>query len=271
MISTHEQSYSPTALIYLRKGNGTMAEIVRRTSTAEAIVEHLLERIRLGEYGPGDRLPSERKMQGDLGVGRLSLREGLARLSALGVIRVDHGKGAYVCESIDTAAIGNALVPLIAQRNAKSMRDLIETRIVLEAELAARAAQRRTEKDLQHLEEMLDEPGAALTNDQALADLDLAFHGEIARIAGNEFLQVIREALAAQIRAFLVHFARSQSDHAEAIANHRPILQAIRDGEPDLARQAATEHICSCTESVENYLGKPLAESPQAAQAVSTG
>jgi GntR family transcriptional repressor for pyruvate dehydrogenase complex len=248
-----------------------MAEIVRRTSTAEAIVEHLLERIRLGEYGPGDRLPSERKMQGELGVGRLSLREGLARLSALGVIRVDHGKGAYVCDAIDTAAIGNTLIPLIAQRNAKSMRDLIETRIVLEAELAARAAQRRTDRDLQRLEALLDEPGPALTNDQALADLDLAFHGEVARIAGNEFLQVIREALAAQIRAFLVHFARAQSDHAEAIANHRPILEAIRDGDAELARQMATEHIHSCTASVENYLGKPLTRSPETAEAVSTG
>ena len=69
----------------------SQAQSIQPMSKAEAIVQHLVGRIRAGEFGPGDRLPSERHLQRELGVGRLSLREGLARLSALGIIRVDHG------------------------------------------------------------------------------------------------------------------------------------------------------------------------------------
>jgi len=59
------------------------------------------------------RVAERLKLQGEMGVGRLSLREGLARLSALGVIRAHRGRGALVQEGIDRhrpilAAIGDA-------------------------------------------------------------------------------------------------------------------------------------------------------------------
>ncbi len=231
-----------------------MATRIRRTSTAEAIVEHLLERIRGGEFGPGDRLPSERKLMGELGVGRLSLREGLARLSALGVIRVEHGKGAVVREGIDSGAIQQALVPLFPERDARALQDLVNARILIEGELAAGAALRRTRGDLRRLAELLDEPGEALDDDRALAELDYAFHRQIARIAGNAFLEVMQEALAEHIRSFLAHYAKAHGDKAGAVERHRPILDAIAAGDPEAARRAVGEHIAACKSSLEAYV-----------------
>lgn len=232
----------------------TEVRSIRRTSMAEAIVEHLLGRIRAGEFGPGDWLPSERLLQEQLGVGRLSLREALARLSALGIIRVDHGKGACVQKRIDTDAVINALVPAFAERNPKTLQDLIEARALIEGELAAKAALRRTDCDIERLQRILDEPGEAMISDQALADLDYAFHREMARICDNDFLTVMMEALSEHIRSFLLNYVRAYGDPASVIARHRPILQAIVEGDGKRARQSAQQHVDLCKSSLEAHL-----------------
>ena len=236
-----------------------IARPVRRTSTAEAIVEHLESRIRGGEFGPGDRLPSERQLQAELGVGRLALREGLARLCALGIIRVDHGKGAFVEEGVNTAAISRALVPLFPDRSEKRLQDLVAARSLVEAELTAAASQRRTESDLARLTALLETPGIALEDDRALAELDARFHNEVARIASNDFLRVMREALAEPIQTFLLHYAKANTDRRVVIDRHWPLLEAIREGSEASARQAAREHVKACTASLREYVPRQVA------------
>jgi GntR family transcriptional repressor for pyruvate dehydrogenase complex len=231
-----------------------VARPVRRTSTAEAIVDHLESRIRGGEFGPGDRLPSERQLQAELGVGRLALREGLARLCALGIIRVDHGKGAFVEEGPDASAIGRALVPLFADRSEKRLSDLVAARMLVEGELAGSAARRRDDDDVARLEALLQDASEAVEDERALAELDARFHSEVARMADNDFLRVMRDALAVPIRSFLAHHAAAQGDRVAALSRHWPIVEAIRDGDGDAARQAARDHVEACTSSLREYV-----------------
>jgi len=232
----------------------TRIEAIRRTSAPEAIVEHLLGRIRGGEFGPGDWLPSERLLQEQLGVGRLSLREALARLSALGIIRVDHGKGACIQTKIDKDVLINALVPSFPARNPKTLQDLVEARALIEGELAAKAALYHTDADIDKLRHILDEPGEAMVNDKALAELDYSFHREIARIADNEFLTVMMEALSDHIRTFLLNYVRAYRDPVSVIDRHRPLLEAIISGDADLARDRARKHIDVCRSSLDAYI-----------------
>jgi GntR family transcriptional regulator len=56
-------------------------------------------RIDSGEYGPGDRLPSERDLVAELGAGRTTIRLVLAKLAALGLIEAQHGRGYFVRKS----------------------------------------------------------------------------------------------------------------------------------------------------------------------------
>jgi GntR family transcriptional regulator, transcriptional repressor for pyruvate dehydrogenase complex len=231
---------------------------IKRVSTVEAIVEHMLERIRSGEFLPGDRLPSERDLQREIGVGRLSLREALARLNALGVIRVDHGRGSYVQGTIDSSVLGTAMVPLFPTRNTKSLQDLVEARSLIEGELAARAAERRNDEDIKTLVSKLENPGQALSDNEALAELDFEFHREIARIADNNFLSVMLEALSEHVRAFLQDYAAAHHDRKDAIERHRPLLDAIVEGNSDLAREVARRHIDTCKSSLQSYVDKEI-------------
>jgi GntR family transcriptional repressor for pyruvate dehydrogenase complex len=233
-----------------------MAEAIRRTSTSEAIVDHLLDRIRSGDYGPGDKLPSERELQAELGVGRLSLREALARLSALGIIRVDHGKGAYVQQGIDSGAMGSVLVPLFPHRSARTLRDLVEARSLVEGEQAALAASRRTAEDLERLRELVDVSEDSLGDHRAVAALDQKFHQEIARTAANEFLEAMLAALSEHVRAFLLDYARALHDPRSVLDRHRPILEAIEAGDADAAREQARRHVDVCKSSLQSYIDR---------------
>jgi GntR family transcriptional repressor for pyruvate dehydrogenase complex len=230
-------------------------DMIKRTSTSEAIVEHLLTQIRKGEYGPGDWLPSERQLQEQLGVGRLALREALARLSALGIIQVSHGKGAQLQEQVDEAVLINALIPSFAGRSSKGLQDLVETRSLIEGELAAKAALKRTDEDIERLRRILDDPGTALTSDEALAEMDFSFHCEVARIADNEFLTVMMKVFADHVRSFLLNYVRAYQDAESIIKRHRPILEAIIAGDPERARRYAHNHVQICKSTLENLEG----------------
>ncbi len=231
-----------------------MKTVVRRISAPEAIVCHLLERIRRGDFGPGARLPSERELQEELGVGRLSLREALARLSALGVIRVEHGRGAFVQKQVNGEALNQALVPLFPERSVKALQDLVDARALIEGELAALAAARRSKADVDRLRAVLDQPGATRQSDSGLAELDYRFHREVAEVADNEFLAVMLEALSDHIRNFLLHYVRAHGDADSVIDRHRPILEAIATGDPERARDCARKHVEICKSSLEAYV-----------------
>jgi len=229
--------------------------VIRRTSTAEAIVQHLLERIRGGEFRPGQMLPSERQLQTQLGVGRLSLREALARLSALGIIRVDHGKGACVQEHISRKALAQTLIPSFPDTDAKTLHDLVSARSLIEGELAAQAAIHRTDDDLERLRAVLLNGKEGPQNPTGLAELDYSFHREIARIADNEFLTVVVGALADHTRLFLLHwYGRPKRNLLSVVRRHRPILKAIEDGDAELAREHSCKHIDASKANLDAYV-----------------
>ncbi|MBI9087115.1 MAG: FadR family transcriptional regulator [Desulfobacterales bacterium] len=235
---------------------------IRKVTATEAIVESLKERIRDGEFGPGDQLPSEQSMLGEYGVSRLTLREALARLAALGIIAVQHGKGAFVKSSISAEALDNVLIPMFPQHNVNRMNELVEARNLMESEMAAMVAAKRTPEQIDQLEKLLQFDEAALGSPEAFAERDYAFHLALAQMAGNQFLLAMYQALYSHIRIFLAQYALSIGDRKEALERHRPILEAIAIKDVETARTLAREHARICASYIEKIRHKEKGETP---------
>lgn len=187
-------------------------------------------------------------------VSRLTLREALARLSASGIIEVKHGKGAFIKNKISIHALDNVLVPMFPERDPSRMTDLEEARSLIESEIAAKAAEKRTKKQIQNLEQLFELDLETVNSPGKYAERDFQFHLALAKVAGNQFFLAMYQALYNQISAFLVQYARSIMDRKAAMERHRPILEAIIQQDIENARSLARVHAGICASYVKKII-----------------
>ena len=223
---------------------------IESVSVVDAIESRIKQMLVSGKLEPGQRLPSERNLQNQLGVSRLPLREALARLQALGLIRIRHGKGAFVESVVSRTALSDVLIPFFPKLSVERLSELIDARAFLESELTILATERATAEDLDKLDRLAANDPKFAQDFEALADADYAFHHEISRIARNEFLAMMHEALGPHIRSFIVAYAKTDKDRLAAINRNIQLAQAIRVGDSRVAGKMAREHLQPCLKSI---------------------
>lgn len=230
-----------------------MNSYLKRTSTAEAVVNWLKEELARGMLHPGDKLPSERQLQEQFAISRFALREGLARLSALGIVRIVHGKGAFITNGISSDSLGNVLLPAMTTDPDQSLRDLFEARLLIETEMARQAARRSTPEHLTALDTILEQTAESLDSSARFAELDYEFHLAVGVAAGNLFLCKMLDALREQVRSFLDQHARSPASRRAALRTHREIIGHIRARDPENAACTMGRHLKGCKSNYETY------------------
>jgi len=163
-----------------------------------------------------------------LGVSRTPLREALSRLSADGLVEAQSGRG-LVVSSLDTSDV----------------RALFELREALETAAAALAAERRDAELFRGLAAEFDAAADLVRRHEldAYYELVARFDEAIDATLGNAaFVSALRG-----VRTHLQRIRRLAQDHParleRAAAEHRLIAEAIRDGDPDLARHATAVHL----------------------------
>jgi DNA-binding FadR family transcriptional regulator len=212
----------------------------------EVAAEQLLELIvRLG-LRPGDRMPTEIELAGQLGTSRTVVREGVKILSALGRVRAQKGRGLYVAD--DEGMLGTGRwATFFLPTDLDHVYMLFEFRRAQEMETSRLAAGRATPAELRAIEEAagMCRDGFESGRADLFNDGDDAFHTAIATASHNMFLQIaVGEARRLQAQSNLIGLRGSVGGHAaEAVEEHNAIYQAIRAGDPEAAARAAASHI----------------------------
>jgi len=227
-------------------GNGSRSK--RRTARAPSVTDDAIDKIRerivSGAWGPGDRLPKESELAAELGLSRNSLREAVRALSQLRVLEVRQGDGTYV-SSLEPDLLLESTSFVSHLLLGEGAVALYEVRRILEAAAAALAAARIDEVGKQELgaslERMRDAQGV-----EELVEADVAFHAVIARATGNPVLISLLASLSTRmLRVRLWHGRTADNALDVTREEHRRIYEAIMQGDPELARAAATAHIAS--------------------------
>src|SRR2546427_8600018 len=151
---------------------------VARASLSDHIVEQITGLISRGALRPGDRIPSEKQLCLQFGVGRTSVREALRSLSVMGVLKSHMGDGTFVT---DDATFLERSFQWGLLLNSKIVEDLIETRLMLESHTAYLAAAKATAEDLEQAREAVRRMQASLADPAQYLEHDLQFHLTIAR------------------------------------------------------------------------------------------
>ena len=192
-----------------------------------------------GELGPGDKLPPERDLGARLGISRMTLRLALKALESTGYIvttRGSHG-GSRVAGADSLAQCWNQWMRLHAQE----LADIFEFRTTVEARLAALAAERRTEQDLQTMERAVARERRP-QDWPSLFRTDIDIHRSIARAARSPRLE--RAMLSSRDEFFApVDLARFEEREHQVHASHSAILEAIRGQDAATAEEQMRGHI----------------------------
>jgi GntR family transcriptional repressor for pyruvate dehydrogenase complex len=215
-----------------------------RQKLTETVAQQLLAAI--AELEPGARVPSERELTRDLGVGRSTVREALNGLALMGLVEIRHGQGVFVLERQEPDGASDALQRALT----KGMtQEFLEARLVVEVEIAGLAALRRTDADLARIEETIAELEAAsgAPVEHALKPAT-DFNVAVAEAAHNEVLAAVEESFVALMIERAGELYATDEFRAWDIEEHRGILEAIRAGDAGLAKHRMHDHILAIGE-----------------------
>jgi DNA-binding FadR family transcriptional regulator len=205
-----------------------------RMSLVESTIGLIRSQIESGAWKLGERIPKEAELADMLQVGRNTVREAIRVLSHANVLEVRQGDGTYVRSSVDPAET-------MRRVSRTSLRDHFELRAILETEAARLAAIRRTDEDLDQLEQLLEARGDAPAPDKLadFVDRDIAFHAAVAKAAHNTALAELYRYFSAAVR-FNTRAALTEQELPEpGAAAHAKIVEAIKRQDPERAAKAA--------------------------------
>jgi GntR family transcriptional repressor for pyruvate dehydrogenase complex len=214
------------------------------------VVAHRLQKMILdGELKPGDRIPSQRALSERFSVSRASLREALLTLETLGLVRTEPARGTFVTESRGQGRNGSQRW---RYQDSYSVRDVFETRLMLEGTIAATAALSVTQEDIAVLSRLTDEMETFWQEGDLLANVeaDLQFHARIARACRNQMLRSMYDTvrdLLTETQRQPIPFTRSDRMR-DSIGEHRAIIAALQGRQAATARSAMEDHIRNTAE-----------------------
>jgi len=231
---------------------------------SRALSEQLAEQIRSGRLAAGARLPTEQELTRAAGVSRTVVREAVAALRADGLVVTRQGVGAFV-----SAAPQQAPFRIDAERmhNLQDILQVMELRVCVEIESAGLAAERASRAQVRAIGAALEAMDRATVEGRAAIDEDLELHRTIADATGNpqfpRFLQFIgRHLIPRHLVSGMPQTMGGQRAYLDMLqAEHRRIVEAIRDRDPRAAREAMRRHL---GRSLERYR-KLVAEQQAAA------
>ena len=218
--------------------------IIDRRKLFEQVAEHIQGQILGGKLRPGDRLPSERDLQVQLGVGRPAIREALISLRKAGLIEILNGAPARVAmPTADTVLAG--VLPAVLQMlsTEEGQRHFQNVRLLFETALARRAAQEATAFETSELKVALDANHKAIGNRQMFINTDVDFHFVLAKMTGNPVFTALHDGMSSWLKHQRVITLDTANQEVIAFEAHRKIFDAIAAQNPDAAEQAMREHL----------------------------
>ncbi|WP_235214722.1 FadR/GntR family transcriptional regulator [Rhodococcus opacus] len=215
--------------------------------------------LELGQFRPGDRLPTERELSEMLDVSRTVVRAAVAVLEREGRIAVRRGRGGGFTVVAPKYDAGEAR--RLMRENRTAVRDAFDYRIVVETGATRLAATRRRAADLVNLRKLLtsmDETLRAAMEEQSIhlvtefQTLDSAFHLGIAQACRNDYLlDAVADARRKMWLPVGAIFGRLEPNANDF---HEAIVDAIEKKDPDLAADTMEEHIKGTRETLESWL-----------------
>ena len=224
----------------------TDVKVERKPKLSENVAQALRTRITAGDFGAGEKLPTETRMTETFGVSRSVVREAIASLAADGLVEARQGAGVFVVQQPTSAF---AIIGAESGSKISNALNVLEVRMGLEIESAGLAAQRRNAAQVAKIQEAFFEFEELLGVGKPTGKTDFAFHRAIAAATNNPFYVDVLDALGSRtIPCDVTSPWGTDSvltrEYQEGLQReHLVILRAIADSDPEAARAGMRAHL----------------------------
>jgi len=215
-----------------------MSSPIQRVKLFEDVANHIIARIQTEVWT--EKLPPEDQLAEEFDVSRSTVREAIRSLQLAGILRSKPGSGTYVSEAAPLLLGTRELAKIM--RSPEGLRDLVQTRYVIEPQLAALAAQEATEEELQRLFDIVERMQEKKDR-MSLMTLGHAFHMELSKLAHNRVLAGLYQSAANQLKGLRVLDSLTLEIYLDGIEEHRAIADAVAQRDARLAKQRMREHL----------------------------
>lgn len=194
---------------------------------AESIFLSLEEDIATGLLKDGDRL-DESTLCARFNVSRTPVREALEQLVGSGLVTKIPKRGCFV------------QIPSIRQ-----LIEMFEVMSELEGLCAKLAARRINAEGLVELERtnIRCHEASILKDSDAYYDENVTFHEQILQACGNHFLADETRRLRRRLRVYRRLQLRVKGRMNQSFSEHQAIIEALRNGDAELAAKLSTAHV----------------------------
>lgn len=228
---------------------------VRKTRAYEEIVRQVRTLTEREILKPGDRLPSERELAERFKVSRVTIRQALSVLQAMGVIDSRVGDGTFAGTA--SGPVVTILAPMLSPPRSTLLEQL-ELRRLIEPEVARLAAERATNAQIEQMRKSIELQVHKLDEGLSFVEEDSALHLTIARSSQNGLLVKMIESIHELLRGSREASLRERPTMERSLAGHRKIVDAIAKHDAAAARKAMLNHVLA----VEEMIVGPSRDSP---------
>lgn len=215
---------------------------IKKESVVESIVQNIKELLYSEKLIPGDKLPSERVLSSYFGISRNSLREALKTLEALDIVEIKHGSGIYLKKpSFNVLSIP---IMILLNTDRKALEELIEARKIVDAEIAALAAERSTLENLLPIEEYLEK---CRKNEELVVEekytSKTTFESMLGEITQNQILMSLQQVTHTLWKSKQKEIGLISLPEEIQYAQHYMVYKAVKAKDAKAARESMIFHI----------------------------
>jgi len=210
---------------------------------SSSIAEQIRAAIIGGKLKEGERLPPERELAEQFGVSRVTVRDALRALEAMGLIEVRVGArgGAFV--TVPSGSVMGQTMSDMMMMQALTPDDIVEARLVVELGTVTLACARATDEDIERMRQLAERAKRQIKAKTYTRELSWDFHALLAEMAHNVALEGLTSSFRSTLSMHPVRTREPGGGHARTVEEHARIFEAIERRDGATARREMARHL----------------------------
>lgn len=211
------------------------------SSLVDKVEDRLVELLRERKLAVGDVIPKEIELAVALGVSRTVIREALTRLRMMGLIESRKKRGSVITSPDLFGMMSKSMNPHILDQD--TLKEIFEIRLVLEIGMADLLFHRITKEDIDELKKIVSNEPPATQYHLFNVEHEIAFHGKLYEITGNETLKKFQKMLLPVFDYVHNSGLLKKQPMLKTFVSHKELVDLLENGTPEAFRNGMREHL----------------------------